>query len=406
MENGTVYWKRNLLVIWISQFLGLGGFACAMPFIPMLLRDNLGITDDAVRGVFVSAYYFCGMSSFTVATVVWGMLADRLGYKIMLLRASYSAALFFPLLAFAPNVWVLLGIRLVTSFFSGTYNAAQTLIATTTPPEKQGFALGLLSSALWSGHMVGFFCGGLIVHYFSYTAAFITCGMLYFTGALLVHVFVKDGFSASKTTVAASGKTQKRPAVRIFTPVVLWILGLFLVMGVARRIDEPFLAMMVEAVNGKINEAFFTGLVSAVAALGGLLSGVVIGHFSDRVSPFKLLPPLLVICMITMLLQAVSTNIYFFMMMRFISFFASGGLYPVLLLVMSRNSDANLKGTFFGLSSSINSAGGVLCTLLSGVIVYFLNVRGIEVAAGILFMLMIPMSMVTFSVIRRSNLKG
>jgi MFS family permease len=153
--------------------------------------------------------------------------------------------------------------------------------------------------------MVGFFCGGLIVHYFNYTAAFITCGMLYFTGALLVHVFVKDGFSASKTTVAASGKTQKRPAVRIFTPVVLWILGLFLVMGVARRIDEPFLAMMVEAVNGKINEAFFTGLVSAVAALGGLLSGVVIGHFSDRVSPFKLLPPLLVVCMITMLLQAV-----------------------------------------------------------------------------------------------------
>ncbi len=212
-------WKRNLAVVWISQFLGLGGFACAMPFIPLLLRDNLGITDDAVRGFYVSAYYFCGMTSFTIALIVWGMLADRFGYKIMLLRACYTAAFCFPLLAFAPTVGVLLMIRFFTSFFSGTYNAAQTLLATTTPPEKHGFALGVLSSALWSGQMTGYMAGGLIVHYFGYTVVFICCGALYLCSALLVQFFVYDNFTGH----AAVEKKKKTavPFKQLLSPAVL-----------------------------------------------------------------------------------------------------------------------------------------------------------------------------------------
>jgi DHA1 family multidrug resistance protein-like MFS transporter len=161
--------------------------------------------------------------------------------------------------------------------------------------------------------------------------------------------------------------------------------------------------MMVEVINGKVNEAFFTGLISAVSALGGLLSGVAIGHISDRIAPFKLLLPLLGICAVTTILQAVSQNIYFFMVMRFFAFFTAGGLYPVILLIMSRNTNPELKGTFFGLSSSINTAGGVLCAMISASIVYFLSVRGIWVAATGLFLLMIPMSVFTMAAIRKSN---
>ncbi len=397
-------WKRNLVVLWTSQFLGLGGFACAMPFIPLLLRDNLGITDDALRGFYVSAYYFCGMISFTIATIVWGVLADRFGYKIMLLRACYTAALCFPLLAFAPTVGVLLAIRFFTSFFSGTYNAAQTLLATTTPPEKHGFVLGVLSSALWSGHMAGYLAGGLIVHYFGYTAAFVCCGLLYFCSALLVQFFAYDNFTGCVKT--EKKKKEKFSLKELLTPAVLYLMALFLLMGVARRIDEPFLAMLIEVVNGKANEAFFTGVVSSVAAVGGLLSGVVIGRLSDRISPAKLLIPLLVISAVTTLLQALSTNVWMLMVMRFLAYFAAGGLYPVLLVIMARITDPGFRGTFFGMSSSINTAGGVLCSLVSGSIAYFLNIRGIWIAAALLFVVMIPLAQRSFQVIKRSNLKN
>ena len=104
-----------------------------MPFIPKLMEENLGIVDRTLRLQYISAYYFCGMISMCGAMIVWGMLADRFGRKLMLLRASFAAAVFYPLLALAPNVWVLLLVRFCCSFFSGTYNPAQTLAVSTAP---------------------------------------------------------------------------------------------------------------------------------------------------------------------------------------------------------------------------------------------------------------------------------
>ena len=41
-----VNWKQNLFVIWLSQFLAMVGFGCCMPFIPLLLKENLHIDDE------------------------------------------------------------------------------------------------------------------------------------------------------------------------------------------------------------------------------------------------------------------------------------------------------------------------------------------------------------------------
>ena len=76
---------------------------------------------------------------------------------------------------------------------------------------------------------------------------------------------------------------------------------------------------------------------------------------------------------------------------------------PVMQVMLARNTAPEHRGTFFGLSSSVNTAGGLICTLLSGSIAYFFNVRGIMIAASALLTIMIPYSLFTFSVIRRSR---
>ena len=202
-----INWKKNLFFLWLSQFLAMAGFGCCMPFIPLLMKNTLHVADDQMRGFYVSLYYLSGMMSICIASTVWGVLADRFGRKIMLLRASYAAALCYPLLAFAPNVGVLILIRFICSFFSGTVNPAQTLLVTTTPEEKHGFALGTLSTSVWSGNMTGFLAGGLIVHYFGYTAAFMTCGVIYLISALLVHIFVDEDFHRPVSVAAPEVST-------------------------------------------------------------------------------------------------------------------------------------------------------------------------------------------------------
>ena len=165
MENLQADWKRNLFFVWVSQFLALAGFGCCMPFIPLLLKDNLGIADDNVRGLYVAIYQFASMLSLCVGTSVWGILADKFGRKLMLLRASYCAAFLYPLLVFAPNFAMLVIIRFVASFFSGTVNPAQTLLVSNTPEEKHGFVLGTLSTSVWSGNMTGYLLGGFIAEF-------------------------------------------------------------------------------------------------------------------------------------------------------------------------------------------------------------------------------------------------
>ncbi|MBQ7207167.1 MAG: MFS transporter [Lentisphaeria bacterium] len=381
--NAYPYWKRNLTVVWISQFLAMIGFGCCMPFIPLLLRENLHVDNEKLRGLYVSLYYLAGMSSLCVANIIWGILADRFGRKLMLLRASYAAALFYPLLSLAPNFGVLVLIRFICSFFSGTVCPAQTLLVSTTPPEKHGFVLGAVSTSIWSGNMLGYLAGGLIVHYAGFKTAFFTCGAIYLLSGALVHIFVKENFDYSP---------EKKKKVRfsfkyLSTPAVFWLLVMFLLMGIARRIEQPFIAMQVELVHGTDGAAFYTGIISAAAAVGGVLSGVAIGWICDRINPQKLIGPILVSTAAFTLGQAFSVNVEMLTVSRFLTYFAAGGLQPVLQVILAKTTSPELRGTFFGWSGGINTAGGIVCSFISGGLVLLSGVRSIFVTGALLTLL-------------------
>lgn len=403
LPSATAYWKRNLFVIWLSQFLSLAGFGSCMPFIPKLMEENLGIVDRTLRLQYISAYYFCGMISMCGAMIVWGMLADRFGRKLMLLRASFAAALFYPLLALAPNVWILLLVRFCCSFFSGTYNPAQTLAVSTAPAEKHGFVLGVISTSLWSGHMVGYLYGGVVAEKFGYTVAFGSCGVLYALSGLMVAFLVKENFDPKVERVKL--KKVKRPVREMLSPAVCGILLLVLMMGIARRIDEPFLAELVSDVigsGGKIvldlwffklegGALFFTGIISAAAALGGMVSGVLVGWLCDRILPRKLLVPVLICSALGVAAQILSPDIISLTAARFFAYFAAGGILPILQLMLTKITRPELRGTYFGWSGSLSTAGGVLCSFLSWGVGKFFGLRGIYWAEVAIFAMMVPM---------------
>ena len=383
-----INWKQNLVVIWLSQFLVMVGFGSCMPFIHLLLRENLHIDNESFGGVYASIYY-ASMVSLCIATAVWGMLADRFGRKLMLLRASYAAALFYPLLALAPNFWVLATIHFVCSFFSGTVNLAQTLLIATTPSEKHGFALGLLSTATSSGNMLGYLLGGVIVRYYGYTTAFFTCGAIYLASALLVQFFAKDDFNVK--LVKKRREKSKYKFKEVATPAVIWLLALFLCFGVANRLVQPYMALLVETIHGFKGAAFFTGIVSAASSAGGFLSGLCVGWLCDRIAPRKLLLPILIAGAAFTAAMAFSTNVEMLILTRFLAAFAVSGIQLVLLLILTRITRPELRGTYFGWSGSINTAGGIVCSFLGGSVVWLSGVRGVYIASALILALMIPL---------------
>ena len=395
-----VNWQKNLWVIWLSQFLAMVGFGCCMPFIPLLLKEKLNIDDPNLRGVYTNIYYLSAMVSLCIATSVWGMLADRFGRKLMLLRASYAAAIFYPLLAFAPNFWVLAAIRFVCSFFSGTVNPAQTLLITTTPKEKHGFVLGVLSTGTNSGNMLGYLLGAEIVERFGYTEAFMTCGAIYFSSALLVQFFAREDFNVK---LVKKQRTKSQYKFRdIATPAVIWILSLFLCFGIANRLLQPNMALLVEKVIGGIKGAArYTGIVSATASIGGFLAGLCMGWLCDRIAPRKLLLPILILSALFVAAMACSTNIYMLIACRFFAAFAICGIQPALQLMLTKITRPELRGTYFGWSGSVNTAGGIICSFLGGTVVWFCGIRGVYATSALIIAFMLPILLLTVRAMKK-----
>ena len=191
-------WQRNLICMWLSQLLVNTGFSAAFSFIPLYLGEaKFQLADTAARGYYTSRFYFFGMLAYAIFTPIWGALADRWGVKIMLYRGSFVTALVYPLMGITSSVHWLLALRFMTGALSGTTIAAQMLLVKTTPNERQGYALGVLGTAIWGGTLIGDVLGGLVVYRFGYTATFMLCGALFFISGLFV-VYYKRNWQEGK----------------------------------------------------------------------------------------------------------------------------------------------------------------------------------------------------------------
>ena len=80
----------------------------------------------------------------------------------MTLRASLGMAIVLGAMGLVQNVWQLLILRMLQGVFSGFVSNANALIATETPKDKSGQALGTMMSFFTAGNLLGHFVGFLI----------------------------------------------------------------------------------------------------------------------------------------------------------------------------------------------------------------------------------------------------
>ena len=64
---------------------------------------------------------------------------------------------------------------------------------------------------------------------------------------------------------------------------------------------------------------------------------------------------------------------------------------PILQLMLTRITRPELRGTFFGWSGSLSTAGGVLCAFVSWAIGKTSGLRGIYWSEAVIYLIMIPM---------------
>ena len=386
------YWKLNLAMLWLSQLLIMAGFDAMIPFIPLFIKDGLGVSDPAALMMYVSMFNFWGSMGYAIFNPIWGFLADKFGVKPMLLRGTFVTAFLFPMMAYVKSPWMLIFLRFVSSSCAGTTAASQMMIARTTPDEHQGFAQGLLSTAIWGGAMLGNMVGGLIIHYYSYTCAFWICGIMYFLAGISV-LFTKD--MPRKAVVSVSAADSVKPKRRFsllpdFSRAIWIVLLLFLVMGAVRNIEKPFIALRIEELTSKDTAALWTGIISAIVCVGAIISGAVGGHLADRFHPKKLAIPIMLFSGICLFMQGVGSKPCTFAIFRVLLFLVAGAMQPMLQKVLSGVTPQDKRGSSFGFASCLGQIGVMISALIGGYFAAKFGVDGVFMVGGVLMFIALP----------------
>jgi MFS family permease len=321
----------------------------------------------------------------------------------MLLRANFCNALIIPLMAIAPNLFVLVFLRFLMGVFSGTVSAAQTLVSSETPLEKRGFAIGMVSSGVFSGTMAGCFLGGVVVDSFGYKTAFIICGGLYLLSGLLILLGVRENFSSPRVAVAP--RKNRSFFIDIDPLKTAWlILTLVLVMGFARQFDTPFFPLLVQNIHGSIQgSATWTGIISSIAALAGMLAGPILGSLADKISAPKVALLSALFAGVFMLPQGLAECMGVLAMGRFFMVFFAGGLDPIFQIWLAKSTPDKIRGVIFGWALTAKCAGWVIAAVLSGLVATFVGLRWIYGAGCLFFWLLIPLIKYTAGKLERKS---
>ena len=388
METNTKsHWKINLAMLWFSQILVMAGYTAMVPFIPLFIKNELGVFETAKLATYVAAFNFFGTMAYAIFCPIWGALGDKFGIKPMLLRGTFVTAPIFILMAYAKSPEMLIFLRFLTAACAGTTAASQIMVARTTPDNKQGFALGVLSTAIWGGAVLGNVIGGLLIHKYSFMHAFWFCGILYAIAGISI-IFTHDDMVRTK---ASSKEASKRKGwFSNFSHAVWIMLSLFFIMGLIRNVEIPYIALRIEELTSTEEAAYLTGVISAIVCAGAILSGIINGYLADRLSAKQLLLPIFIVSSFALFFQGWG-GIIVFAIARTLLYLMAGGIQPILQKTLSSVTPKQNRGSAFGLSSLTQNIGNMISAVIGGCCFTYFHTNGVFYTASIFFLLALPL---------------
>ena len=150
--------RAALAVLFAVVFINLVGFGLVVPLLPFF-----GQSLDAQAWQIALMFSAYSLGQF-FAEPFWGRLSDRIGRRPVLLITVAANAVGYLMLAFAPNIWAAIAIRLFTGLGAGNISTVQGYVADVTPPDKRAGRMGLIGAAFGLGFIVGPGLGGVLVH--------------------------------------------------------------------------------------------------------------------------------------------------------------------------------------------------------------------------------------------------
>jgi DHA1 family multidrug resistance protein-like MFS transporter len=382
-QTGTSSWRRTLIVVWITEFIALIGFAVVMPFLPLYVKE-LGVTDPNQVKFWSGLILAAHSVTMAIFAPIWGSLADRYGRKRMLERATFGGAIVMTLMGFAQSPQQLLVLRLIQGALTGTVPAATTLVASIVPRERTGFALGWLQMGIFGGVSIGPLVGGVIADTLGYQSSFFFTGVCLLLAGLGVLFFAEENFKRPAPKPKEEGVhwwddfaqiIRSRELVMVLVTRVLTRTG--------GRIIGPVLPLFVETLLPPGSRvATMTGLVSGASAAASSVGAVIWGRTGDRVGYRRVLLVSAVTGSVFYFLQSMVTNTTQLLILQLGVGAALAGTVSSLTSLLATMAPEGQQGAVYGLDTSVVSGANALGPMLGATLAVAWGNRATFVLGG------------------------
>lgn len=386
-------WKKNMYIAWIGCFFTGASFSLVMPFIPIYI-EQLGAPQDKIE-------FYAGLSisvtalSAAIFAPIWGILADRRGRKLMMIRAAAGMAITMGSLAFVPNVFWLLVMRFFNGVLAGYIPNATAMIASQAPREKSGWALGTLATGAVAGSLIGPSLGGFLAQTVGIKNVFIVTGTILLINTVLTVFFVKEDFKPIEKKNMLSTKEVfklvKNPSVLIG----LFVTSLILQIGITSI--SPILTLYIRELGGETeNILFVSGLIVSVAGVSTFISSPILGKIGDRIGNQRILFAGLIFSVICVFPMSMVQTPFQLGVLRFLMGFSTGALMPSINTLISKLTPPEGVSRIFSFNNMFTNFGQVMGPLVGSTVANGYGYKSVFVATSILILANICLTFFNF----------
>ncbi|WEK06156.1 MAG: Tet(A)/Tet(B)/Tet(C) family tetracycline efflux MFS transporter [Candidatus Devosia phytovorans] len=151
--------NKPLIVILFAVVLDSIGIGLIFPILPRLLREVGHTSDIALTlGLLLALYSAC---QFLFSPIL-GVLSDRFGRRPVLLVSLAGAAIDYLVMAFAPELWLLVVGRAIAGITSANMAVATAYITDISSEEQRAQRFGYFHAMFGIGFIIGPVLGGIL----------------------------------------------------------------------------------------------------------------------------------------------------------------------------------------------------------------------------------------------------
>jgi len=377
--------KRNFIIIWICNFLVAGTATMIMPFLSIYI-DTFGNHSDAYVQRWAGLIFGATFITAVIMSPIWGRVADKHGYKPILLINCFGIATFIFLMGFVQSVEMFFLLRLGMGVVTGFIPTSLAFISSQTSKQEAGKVLGTLQTGSVTGMLFGPVFGGLLADAFGFQYTFIITAVTVTIAAFIILIGIKETVRV-KSALAISYSRRSILNALLRHRLMLNVMVITVLIQIGNFSIQPLLSLYVAELTDAKDVAFLAGVTFSAAGIGNLLFARRWGKLGDDIGYEKVLSILLLLSFLFVIPQAFVTELWQLIICRILFGIAVGGMIPVTTALVRREAPIDVQGEVMGYSSSFRFLGNIIGPMFGGIISGYIGISNVFFVTGSLFLI-------------------